>query len=270
MPILKAGPFDVEYIEAGAGPAVVLVHSSAAGNRQWRVLMEQLAGRYRLIAINLFGYGATSKWPDQRPMRIADQAALVAAAAELDPGPVALVGHSLGGAVACEAALQLGSRVRVLVAYEPILFYLLKRYGEPAAYADILSMSDGFFAGAKRGDWDAAGRGFIDYWAGAGTWDATPDDRKTRMLSALRPIEHEWQMLGVEGRPIEEWGRIAAPVHLLRAADSKLSTLTIARLLEHAHPRWTFHDLPTGGHLAPIARPDLVNPLLTRILDAHR
>ena len=29
-------------------------------------------------------------------------------------------------------------------------------------------------------------------------------------------------------------------------------------------------ESPVGGHLAPITRPDLVNPLLTRILDARR
>ena len=68
MPIVKADPYDVDYAEAGSGPTVLLLHSSAAGNRQWRKLMDERAGRHRLIAINLFGYGATSKWPGERPM----------------------------------------------------------------------------------------------------------------------------------------------------------------------------------------------------------
>lgn len=267
MPIIKAGPFELDYVEAGSGPAVVLLHSSAAGHRQWHKLMEELAGRYRLIAINLFGYGATSKWPGKRPLTLADQAALVAAAADLDSGPVAIVGHSLGAAVACEAALQLGSRVRTLAVFEPILFYLLKDHHEEAAYADIETMSRGYFTHAQRGDWQAVGHHFIDYWAGAGAWDAMPDERKARVLPMLPPIAHEWDMLGIEGRPIEEWGKIAAPVHLLYAADTRLSTKRVTALLRRAHPHWKFHELPTGGHLAPIARPDLVNPLLTEILD---
>src|SRR5690606_20354308 len=45
MPIIKAGPYDVEYAEAGSGPAVVLLHSSAAGSRQWRKLMEERSAR---------------------------------------------------------------------------------------------------------------------------------------------------------------------------------------------------------------------------------
>lgn len=267
MPTMKAGPYEVDYTETGTGPAVLLLHSSAAGDRQWRKLMEELAGRYRLIAVNLFGYGATSKWPGERPMKLADQAALVMAAADLDPGPIAIIGHSLGGAVACEAALQLGKRVRVLALYEPILFYLLKQHGEKDAYADIETMTSACFPQMKRGDWQAFGHHFVDYWAGAGAWAATPDDRKARMLPMLPPIMHEWDSLGVDGRPIAEWGAIAAPVHLLHAADTKLSTKTIAALLHRAHPNWIFHELPAGGHLAPITRPDLVNPLLTKILD---
>jgi pimeloyl-ACP methyl ester carboxylesterase len=267
MPILKVGPYDLDYAEAGNGEPVVLVHSSAAGHRQWQKLTEELAGRHRLIAVNLFGYGATSKWPGDRPMRLADQAALVAAAAELDPRPAAIVGHSLGAAVACEAALQLGPRLRSLILYEPILFYLLRRYREQEALAEIESMTDAFFANASRGDWETVGNRFIDYWAGPGAWAATPEDRRARMLPLLAPIAHEWEALGIDGRPIEEWGAIAAPVHLLCAADSKLSTRTIASLLRRAHPHWHFHDLPKGGHLAPITRPDLVNPLFAKLLD---
>src|SRR5215470_13112105 len=102
MPVTRAGAFDLEYTDTGSGPAVVLVHSSASGYRQWRRLIEALPG-YRMIAVNLFGYGGTSAWPGARPLTAADQAELVMAAAALSPKPVVLVGHSLGGAVAFEA-----------------------------------------------------------------------------------------------------------------------------------------------------------------------
>ena len=63
MPLIKSDTFDVEYVEAGTGPAVILLHSSASGLRQWRRLFEELKDSYRVIAVNLFGYGATSPWP---------------------------------------------------------------------------------------------------------------------------------------------------------------------------------------------------------------
>jgi hypothetical protein len=32
-------------------------------------------------------------------------------------------------------------------------------------------------------------------------------------------------------------------------------------------PHWHFHEIEAGGHTAPITRPDLVNPLIGKILD---
>jgi hypothetical protein len=84
----------------------------------------------------------------------------------------------------------------------------------------------------------------------------------------LKPVMHEWEMVGISGRPIEEWGRIAADVHLLHAADSRLPTLRVAALLQRAHPHWHSHEVSSGSHMAPVARPDLVNPLIARILDS--
>ena len=64
MSVIKVGAFEVDYADRGSGPCVVLVHSSASGNRQWRSLTELLQGRYRVLAVNLFGYGKTSACPD--------------------------------------------------------------------------------------------------------------------------------------------------------------------------------------------------------------
>jgi hypothetical protein len=40
MPVLSRGLTTVDYLVEGAGPAVVLVHSSVSGNRQWKRLIE--------------------------------------------------------------------------------------------------------------------------------------------------------------------------------------------------------------------------------------
>jgi pimeloyl-ACP methyl ester carboxylesterase len=153
MPVIKAGVFDLDYADTGSGPAVVLVHSSASGHRQWQRLVETLQSRYRVIAVNLFGYGKTNPWPGTRPLIAADQAELVAAAAKLVGEPVALIGHSLGGAVALEAAVKLSDRVRVLIAFEPILFGHLKVYGPASAYDEIAGVARRYNELARIGDW---------------------------------------------------------------------------------------------------------------------
>jgi pimeloyl-ACP methyl ester carboxylesterase len=267
MPVMKAGGFDLEYADTGLGPTVVVVHSSASGHRQWRRLVETLQGRYRLIAVNLFGYGKTSSWPGARPLSVADQAELVAAAVALAPDPVALVGHSLGGAVAFEAAAMLSGRVRVLVAFEPILFGHLKAHGPVSAYEEIASVAGRYIELARAGDWNAAGQWFVDYWAAPGTWAATPDERKLNMLAMLPAVVHEWNMATTGARPLEGWSAITAPVHLIHAADTRSPTREIAKLLAKNYPHWQVHEVPSGGHMAPITRPDLVNPLIAAAID---
>jgi pimeloyl-ACP methyl ester carboxylesterase len=268
MPVIKVGKFDLEYSDTGSGAPVLLVHSSASGYRQWRRLVETLQTRYRVIAINLFGYGKTSSWPGERPLTAADQAKLVAAAVTLAPEPVALVGHSLGGVVALEAAAELSHRVRALVVFEPILFGTLKMHGPAAAYDEIAKVAHRYNELARGADWNAAGEWFVDYWAAPGTWAAMPDERRQNTLAMLPAVVHEWAMATTGTRPLEGWGAIAAPVHLIHAADTRAPTRAIVALLKKHYPGWRVHEVPSGGHMAPLARPDLVNPLIAAAIDS--
>jgi pimeloyl-ACP methyl ester carboxylesterase len=267
MPVIKAGVFDLEYADTGSGPAVVMVHSSASGHRQWHRLVEALQRRYRLIAVNLFGYGKTSSWPGKRPLTAADQAELVLAAAELTPKPVALIGHSLGGAVALEAAAMLRDRVRVVVAFEPILFGHLKAHGPARAYDEIGAVASRYNDLAQTGNWNSAGEWFIDYWTAPGAWAAMSNERRQNMVAMLPAVVHEWDMATTGIRPLAGWSAITAPVHLIRAVDTRSPTREIVTLLSKSHPTWHVHEVSSGGHMAPLARPDLVNPLITAALE---
>jgi pimeloyl-ACP methyl ester carboxylesterase len=270
MPIVKAGAFDVDYTDIGSGPTVLLVHSSASGNRQWRRLADELKDRHRLIAVNLFGYGATAAWPAEQTQTLADQARLVAAAASVVDGPITLVGHSMGGAVALESAIALGNRTRLVIVFEPILFYLLKQHGEPEAFAEIEAIADGFRARGARNEWESVGEMFVDYWSPPGSWAAMPADRRAGLLAVLPTVTHDWDSTVPSGRPIGDWGRIAAPVHVIQADDTRLSTRRVAAVLAAHFPHWHFHRVAAGGHMAPLARPDLVNPLIASILEGGR
>jgi pimeloyl-ACP methyl ester carboxylesterase len=267
MPIIKAGPYDVEYAEAGSGPTAVLLHSSAAGNRQWRKLMEERAAKNRLVAVNLFGYGNTSSWPGERPMMLDDAANLILALAHFLPERLTLIGHSLGAAIALQAAARMPERLDALILYEPIPFYLLRQQGETDAFAEIDGVRTDVVAAAQRQDWDAAAHRFIDYWSGLGAWDATADERKAPIRSMLPANLPEWEMMFGDGPALNAWHTIKAPVHVIYAADTRKSTRSIAELLRREYPRWKFHEIEHGGHTAPISRPDLVNPVIAKVLD---
>lgn len=77
MPVCSNGSVMVDYTEDGTGETVVLIHSSVSGNRQWRALVDALKERFRVLAINLFGYGETTPWPGARLQTLSDQAELV-------------------------------------------------------------------------------------------------------------------------------------------------------------------------------------------------
>ena len=175
----------VDYSDVGSGPALVLLHSSASGNRQWRNLTDALQDRYRIIAVNLYGYGRTSPWPNDTKQSLDRQADLITAAAANVPGPLTLIGHSLGAAVSVQAALALAERMQGLILFEPILFYMLDQHGPAEAFAEISALATEFCARARRDDWDGAGALFVDYWSGEGTWAAMPAERQGRTFENI-------------------------------------------------------------------------------------
>lgn len=266
MPLIKSDSFDVEYVEAGAGPAVILLHSSASGLRQWRRLVDELKDGYRVIAVNLFGYGATSAWPAGKMQTLTDQARLVTHVAAQVEGRVTLVGHSLGGAVAVEAALHLADRLQGLIVFEPILFSLLKTHGPAEAFTEIHDLSRRYCALGKSKSWDQAGEIFVDYWSGAGAWSAMSDERKAALRVMLPNVLHEWDAVIEPSRPLQDWGGIPVPVHVLRTTDTCRPTFAIASLLTQTHRQWSLHEFDRGGHMAPVAYPDLVNPVIAKTL----
>ena len=91
MPIIRANSLNVELSDSGTGPTVVLIHSSVSGNRQWRSLTAVLAPNFRVLAVNLRGYGETTRFAGTRTQTLDDQVAVVSAACNLAKGPIRLV-----------------------------------------------------------------------------------------------------------------------------------------------------------------------------------
>ncbi|HEY7611341.1 MAG TPA: alpha/beta hydrolase [Alphaproteobacteria bacterium] len=251
--------FTVNYVEAGSGPLVVLVHASMSGARQWSGLMETLQNRYRLRAINLFGYGRTPQWAAEQPPALDDYADLVLSA--LPPGAerVALVGHSFGGAVAMQAARRLDARAARLILIEPSLFSLLAAGGRSEAHAEIAAVADGMEQLAP----EAAAEQFIGYWAGDAAWAATPPERKEAFVHAVGLVRHEFGAAFAGGTTLAQW-REALPRRTLVvcAAETKRSSREVVELLALAGGGWEFALVPEGGHMSPLTHPKLVNPIV--------
>ncbi len=267
MAVLQSGQFRVEYSDEGAGPPVILLHSSGTGREQWRRLTKQIAHRYRLIAVNQMGYGETSAWPATRAQTLADQARLVETIAATIDGPLSLIGHSFGGAVAMKAALALQERIRCLVLFEPNVFYLLAMHGNHGAYAEIKAVRDHFKRQGENGDWESVAADFIDHWNGKGTWAAVNESRRAALLRAMTHAFHEWDSVFDETTPVEAWAPLAERTDVIVSANTRASIHGIAEILRNNLAGVSYVEIPEGGHMAPVTRPDLVNPVLIDALD---
>jgi pimeloyl-ACP methyl ester carboxylesterase len=260
---------DVDFIDAGAGPTVMLIHSSVSGARQWRRLIEDLRGDFRVRAVNLFGYGETPAWPPERAQSLADQARLVEAALPDTAEPFALVGHSFGGAVAMKVAARSAGRVTKLVLLEANPFYLLNQAGRGEAYGEAAALRDWIKRAGAEGAWRAAAERFSDYWAGPASWSAMSADRQNAFIEALKPNYSEWDAVMNETTPLDEWARVL-PRDTLFACDpaTVLPIRDIVALFRQACPYWRYVEIESGGHMAPLVRPDLINPIVKGFLKA--
>ena len=258
-----------DVIEAGTGALsrALLIHSSVSGARQWRSLMDALAPDWHSIAVNLYGYGSTPPWPDDRAQTLTDQARLVASAIPDDTRPIAIVGHSFGASVAMKSAALLGPRVSHLVLIEPNPFYLLRQQGRLDAFAEAVALRDVVLRGAHTKDMMPAAAYFADYWTGNGAWDAMPTDRQEKFASALAANVHEWAAVMDETTSAAEWARdLPSATTVITARDTVRTICEIAEILAAHAPNWQFETLDRGGHMAPLTAPDLVNPLIRRAL----
>jgi pimeloyl-ACP methyl ester carboxylesterase len=268
MPVISKGRWNIDYTEAGTGCPVVLVHSSVSGNKQWRSLTEALKDRYRVLAINLFGYGDTTPWPGDEVQTLADQADLVLALGSDSGGPLYIVGHSFGGSVALKAALRLGDKVAGLVLLEPNPFYLLYQHGREAAFEEVSGLRNHVKQYGATGDWPKVARHFADYWIGDGTWERMPAKRRRAFLNGLPPIFYEWDAVMNEKTTIDTWAKLPAETLIVSAAATKRPIREIVELFVEACPHWSFVEITGGGHMAPLFQPDLVNPIIREFLDS--
>jgi esterase len=101
--------------EAGQGDSVVLLHGLFGSARNFGAVQQQLARRCRVIALDLRNHGAS---PHDGDMRYAAMAADVLQTLNgLAALPATLLGHSMGGKVAMQAALtQPDAVARLIVA----------------------------------------------------------------------------------------------------------------------------------------------------------
>jgi pimeloyl-ACP methyl ester carboxylesterase len=260
----------MHFVEWGSpkDPTIVLVHGVRDHCRTWDDLIQRLSafGNYHFIAPDLRGHG-DSEWVQGSGYRYYDYIYDLQQLIEQNQlGPVFLVGHSLGGAIAAFFAGVFPEHVRKLVLLEGI--GLWRRDSEDAGTAAIIRE----WSEINR---DLAGRLPRRYpdlqTAYQRMQDANPQLTKDQAMHLtahgvvqLEDGQFTWKYdqytynfhgVGLsEAQIVELWQNIQAPTRLINAdgglekrtgQDGTLQYFKDAELLEVSQAgHWTHHDQP--------------------------
>src|SRR5438045_2625531 len=109
--IVRAGDAAFSHLEAGRGPPLVLLHGIGSAAASFRYQLEALSVRFRVVAWDAPGYGASTPLPIEHPGTSDYAAALDAWLGALGIERCHLVGQSLGTLIAARFAAEQPRRV---------------------------------------------------------------------------------------------------------------------------------------------------------------
>jgi pimeloyl-ACP methyl ester carboxylesterase len=276
MHLTRWGPEPSESV-----PPVFLLHGWLDSGETFQFMVDALQRDRPLVALDWRGFGR-SEWPQQGywfPDYIGD---LDAVLDRLSPSaPACLVGHSMGGNIACSYAGIRPERVRCVVNLEG---FGLPRTAPQQAPARMRKWLDQLKNPAERKDYasfeelagiirfryprfSAAQAAFV-----AAAWGKLAAGG--RVLLAGDP-RHHWVNPILYKREDTEacWRALRAPLLMLvgEASDhlAKLGADGTTAAFRAIFPHIEIARIAGAGHMLHIERPDLVAPLVEAFLDAH-
>ncbi len=118
---LEVDDMEIHYRDVGEGPVIVLVHGLFSSLHTWEGWVEELRPRFRVITLDLPGFGLTGAPAD---LEIFDETYLVAMfgkfADYLELEKFSIAGNSMGGYVAARYAAENPGRVEKLILLDPM------------------------------------------------------------------------------------------------------------------------------------------------------
>lgn len=126
---VKVGDDKIFLRKAGKGPPVLLLHGGACDSADWEETMVPLSDSYTFYAPDLVGYGLSDRNRDG--YYLSDFTKSTNGLIEVLglESPLIIVGHSIGGRVALDIALEYPEKVRKLALIDTTGFTRLARWG---------------------------------------------------------------------------------------------------------------------------------------------
>jgi pimeloyl-ACP methyl ester carboxylesterase len=251
----RVGGASLRYVRLGAGPPLLLIHGLGSSIFTWRDLLRPLAETHDVVAVDLPGFGGSSRPTDLSFAVLAG--ALEGLLVSLELEGVTLVGNSLGGAVALAATASRPELVSRLVLIDAAGF------GGPEAVPRVVR-------------WAASGPGGLLARSGAvrrvlvwGTLLQLFHDRDRvtaeRVDEYLAPLERPGTVQSLRAlleAPASEWrrledvlGSVSAPTLIVWGEQDAWLPVAHAARFGSAIPGSRVVVLPGCGHLPQEERP---------------
>ena len=249
------------YVEnLGSSPAVLLLHSTGIGARQWQEYSALLSSRHVLM-VDLLGYPPSDPWQTGFSL----QADLDVAAHLLlkQDSQVDLIGHSYGGYLAMKLAKEHPSQVRRILLHEPVAWGALYDGPNPDLKRDFDSLCDLFFSDSTEPNCDDWLRNFIDYWNTEGTWNAFSEKTKNIWRRQFSKVYAEVSLLCLDRTPLAYWSSFVHPTWITVSDNSPPQEREVCRLLAETLPQAHLVE-HAGGHLAPLTHLSELAPIVEK------
>jgi pyruvate dehydrogenase E2 component (dihydrolipoamide acetyltransferase) len=242
----------VRTVRAGRGDTtIVLLHGYGESLTTWRAVFDPLAADFRVIALDLPGFGVSAK-PDVDYSLAAMTARLTSFLEQWTGGaaPLVIVGHSMGGELAASLALAQPERIQRVVLIAPAGY----RIG-------LWGIADSMSSGKARaiGRWLAL-RSFITPIHDPG-WLAEPDsaarydptvDTSYRRVAARVLEDFDFVGLG------QGFAAIRQPTLLIWGGLDPVVPFAVADTIAGLIPCSRFLPLPNAFHRPQAEVPDTV------------
>jgi 3-oxoadipate enol-lactonase len=251
----------INLVEAGQGPAVLLLHGLGWDHSLWNPTIAEFSPRYRMIAADTRGHGATDKpdGPYDMEMFARDTAALADA---LGLKQLCVIGLSQGGMVAQKLALLRPELVAALVLVstscksDPSLrdnmearIAAMDKAGPQAA---AMIAAESIFSPAWRAANAAALARFVEWRA---AMPMAPLNSATRAL-------YDFNLSG-------DLPKIAAPTLVIAGAEDVLTRPKGMEEIAALIPGAQYRLIPGTGHMIPVEQPEALMVLLSGFLKVH-
>lgn len=254
MPSVSISGTDLNYVDEGRGPVLLLVHGFPLDHTMWQYQIADLKDEMRVIAPDLRGFGLSGVTPGTVTMaQMADDLAALLDALRISE-PVYFCGLSMGGYVAWQFIERHRKRLAGVILCDT------------RAVADTPKEKETRLETAEKVMKE--GPGFIAEAMPKRLFAERTHQEQAKLVQETREVIRRTKPEGIAAaargmaaRPdvTEKLAGMEIPALVIVGSEDVISKAEEMRTIAEEMPISMFVEIPGAGHMSPLEAPDVVN-----------